>query len=179
MGEYVNVLIKNYKEGNKEMFLLILEKMKPLINKYVRLLYKDEKEDMQSEFILCLLEAVNAISYYKEEGQCIYFLSRALKNKFLELYKKSKLHYESEISTENEFFMNIDVNSYEFENCVIIQDLKQILLKMDAKQSDILLDIIFNHLSDSEIAKKYFFSRQYVNRIKRKFYELLRNKYFI
>lgn len=68
MGENVNVLIKEFKEGNKEMFLLITEKMKPLINKYVRLLYKDEKEDMQSELILCLLEAVNAMSYYKEEG---------------------------------------------------------------------------------------------------------------
>lgn len=156
MGENVNVLIKEFKEGNKEMFLLITEKMKPLINKYVRLLYKDEKEDMQSELILCLLEAVNAMSYYKEEGQCIYFLSKALKNKFLELYKKSKLHFESEISTDDEFFINIDMSSSEFEDFVIIQDLQQMLLKMEAKQSDILTNIIFNHLSDAEIAKKKF-----------------------
>jgi DNA-directed RNA polymerase specialized sigma subunit len=178
MGENVNVLIKEFKDGNKEKFLLIVEKMTPLINKYVRLLYKDEKEDMHSEFVLCLLEAINAMSYYKEEGQCIYFLSRALKTKFLELYKKSKLHFESEIVTEDEFFTTIDRNPSEYEDCVIIQDLKEMLSKMDGKQNGILCDIIFNDLSDAAIAKKNSISRQYVNRVRRNFYELLKEKYF-
>lgn len=95
------------------------------------------------------------------------------------MYKKSKLHFESEISTDDEFFKNIDMSSSEFEDSVIIQDLQQMLLKMEAKQSDILTNIIFNHLSDAEIAKKNSVSRQYVNRIRRKFYKLLREKYFI
>ncbi len=178
MGEDVNVLIREYKNGNKEKFLLIVDKMAPLINKYVRLLYKDEKEDMHSEFVLCLLEAVNAMNYYNEDGQCIYFCSRALKNKFLELYKKSKLHFESETVVEDEFFTGMDMDQSEYEDCVILEDLKKMLSAVDGKQYRILYDVIFNEKSDAAIAEKNSVSRQYVHRVRKKFYDFLRDTYF-
>lgn len=178
MGDSIQTLIKEYKDGNKEKFLLITDKMEPLISKYVRLLYKDEKEDMHSEFVLCLLEAVIAMEYYQEEGQCIYFLSRALKNKFLELYKKSKLRFDSEMVMEDEFFTGIDMNQSEYEDCVFLEDLKELMLKQEGKQYNILCDIIFKDEPDAVIAKKNLVSRQYVHRIRKKFYNLLKEKYF-
>jgi hypothetical protein len=178
MGDSIQALIEDYKNGNKEIFLLIADKMEPLISKYVRLLYKDEKEDMHSEFVLCLLEAVNAMGYYQEEGQCIYFLSRALKNKFLELYKKSKLHYDSEIVAEDEFFSRIDSDKAEYEDFVFQEDLKELIRNQDGKQYDILLNIIFKDEPDAVIAKKNQVSRQYVNRVRKNFYQLLKETYF-
>lgn len=178
MGDSIQKLIKEYKDGNKEEFLLIADKMEPLISKYVRLLYKDEKEDMHSEFVLCLLEAVNSMGYYQEEGQCIYFLSRALKNRFLELYKKSKLHFDREMVMEDDFFTNMDMDQSEFEDCVFLEDLKGLMGKQEGKQYHILCDIVFRDESDAVIAEKNLVSRQYVHRVRKNFYNLLKEKYF-
>lgn len=177
MGEEVNELIREYKNGNKEKFILIVDRMNPLINKYVRLLYKDEKEDIHSEFVLCLLEAINTMTYYNEDGQCICFCSRALKNKFLELYKKSKLHFDNETIVEDEYLAGIDLDKSKYEDCVLMEDLKKMLSVMEGKQYSILYDVIFYEWSDAVIAKKNSVSRQYVHRVRRNFYDLLRDKY--
>jgi hypothetical protein len=174
----VKDIIQEFKRGDKEKFLLIVDRMTPLINKYVRLLYKDEREDMHSELVLCLLESVNTIKYYNEEGQCIYFFSKALKNKFLELYKKSKLYFDSETVIEDEFFTNINIEQSEYEDCVINEDLKEMLSKTEGKKHNILYDIVFYDRSDAIMAEEYLVSRQYVNRVRRKFYNLLRDQYF-
>ena len=47
--------------------------MAPLINKYTRLLYKDEKEDINSELILALWEAVLKMKYYEDDGKCLVY----------------------------------------------------------------------------------------------------------
>ena len=44
MGEW-SKLVQDIKH-NKDTFVELVEKMNPLINKYVRLLYKDEREDV-------------------------------------------------------------------------------------------------------------------------------------
>lgn len=178
MGDQLNKLIQDFKNGENEKFIQIIEKMKPLINKYIRLLYKDEKEDIQSEFVLCLLESITKMKYYNEEGQCIYFLSKALKNRFHELYKKSKLHFDREVIVDDEYFININFKQSEYDNCIICEDLKKLLLKTEGKQYKILYAMIFNDESDTEIAKKLFVSRQYVNRIRKNSYNLLKEKYF-
>ena len=56
MGE-VALILQNVKK-NKNDFEKLINMMTPLINKYTRLLYKDEKEDINSELILALWEAV-------------------------------------------------------------------------------------------------------------------------
>lgn len=43
---------------NKNDFEKLINMMTPLINKYTRLLYKDEKEDINSELILALWERI-------------------------------------------------------------------------------------------------------------------------
>lgn len=50
MGEFTEIIkmIKN----NKDMFYILLDKMKPLIEKYSRILYKDAKEAAASRIII-------------------------------------------------------------------------------------------------------------------------------
>ena len=50
MGEVSSVIQKIREDKNN--FGMLLERMKPLINKYTKLLYKDEKEDVYSEMVL-------------------------------------------------------------------------------------------------------------------------------
>lgn len=178
MGEKLSTLIQEFKNGDETKFLLIVEKMKPLINKYVRLLYKDEKEDMYSEFVLYLLESITVMEYYSEEGQCVYFLSKAIKNKFYELYKKSRRHFDNVVDINYEYFESMHFKLSEYEDFIIREDLNKLLLNMKGKQYQILYAMVFKDETDAEIAKKFAVSRQYVNRIRRKFYSLLREEYF-
>ena len=84
---------------DKEVFAKLIEYMNPLINKYVRLLYKDDHEDMRGELILALWESVVKIDYCNNEGECFSYINKALKNKFLELYRKSKKLHDFQITS--------------------------------------------------------------------------------
>lgn len=57
MGEIV-MLINEIRDGNKDAFCILMDKMQPLINKYSYSLYKDNREDIQSELYIALWEAV-------------------------------------------------------------------------------------------------------------------------
>ena len=102
MGEFVTLIqaIKN----DKEKFEELLIKMEPLINKYVRLLYKEEKEDVYAELVLALWESVLKISYFENDGQIINFICRALKNRYYELYRNSKKRCEYEINSTDDIY---------------------------------------------------------------------------
>ena len=59
---------------------------------------------MYAEFAMTLWEAVCSMSFYGDDGQTVKYLTTALKNKYFELYRKSRryndtptfisLHYE-------------------------------------------------------------------------------------
>ena len=48
--------IKSIKEGEKEEFEKIIDKLNPIITKYVRAIYDGDKEDIREEYILALPE---------------------------------------------------------------------------------------------------------------------------
>lgn len=102
MGDFINIIQKI--QSDKNYFIELVEKMNPLINKYMRLLYKDEKDDVCSELFLALWEAILKMEYFDNEGQCINYLTNALKNKFYELYRKSAKVHDNEYLAENTVF---------------------------------------------------------------------------
>ena len=163
MGEFVN-LIYAVKQ-DKDNFELIAKKMEPLINKYVRLLYKDNKEDMRSEFLLALWIAVCNISYYENEGQVVNFLRGALKNCYFELYKKSRKIHDGENGFE---YITEDMicehNTY--ENIIVKMDIDKVINSYQGIKRKIV-GLIISEYSDNEIAEKLNLSRQYVNRVRR------------
>lgn len=67
MGEITSIIQKIH--INKDEFKELVEKMDPLIKKYVRLLYKDNKEDVHSEMTLALWEAVIRMEYCESDGE--------------------------------------------------------------------------------------------------------------
>lgn len=167
MGEFLSIISEIKRDKNK--FCLLINKMEPLINKYVRLLYKDDKEDIKSELLFALWEAVSNISYYKNEGQVVNFLCIALKNRYFELYKKSKrLHeYEILINDDQEELLKMSYFDNVIDNIIFKEKKYKILNKYQGKKKNIVYLIIFENLSDSEIANRLKLSRQYINRIRR------------
>ena len=88
MGEICELIGKI--KRNKEDFYLIVERFSPLINKYTKLLYKDEKEDVYEELVAALWEAIQKMVFYENDGQIVNYLSTAMKNKYMELYRISR-----------------------------------------------------------------------------------------
>jgi len=178
MENKLNVLIGGFLLGNDYDFVLITEKFRPLIKKYVRHLYKDDKEDSESELILSLLEAVYKIKYYEEEGQCVMFLSNALRLKYFELYKKSRRQFDHEVCLDHEGEINLISIQKEFDEFTWMEDCKKYLSGYSVRQREILYPLLFEGKSDAEVAEKFNVSRQYTNRLRKKISMELKCDYY-
>lgn len=146
---------------------------------HVNLLYKDEKEDVYSEMMLALWEAVMKMEYYDEDSECTVFLCTALKNKFLELYRKSKKYHDNCTVLEQDI---IEINQFyedKFSDIILDNDLKHAIEHCDERKKIIFMEIVLDEMSDSEIAHKHNLSRQYINRLRRDIYGILRKEYFV
>lgn len=161
---------------DKDNFGLLIDKFEPLINKYVKLLYKNEAEDTYAELIEALWEAICNISFYKDDGQVIKYLSTAIKNKYFELYRASRKYFDNTVNAD-ESYMNeqsgID-NSY--EDLVTSYDMSRVERKLEGKKKQIFALIFYKHYTDIEVAAELNISRQYVHRIKRTLYEMIKEE---
>lgn len=176
MGEITSLIEDVQKD--KDQFAKLEQAMEPLINKYMRKLYKDDKDDVYAKLILALWEAVTKLKYVENDGQCLRFLEKALQNKFYELYRSSRKKHDNQFASEMEM---IDITVYEenkFIDIIIEEDLKQILKKYKGMKYKIYKDILGGELSDYKIAKKYNITRQYVHRLRKQLYLELRERYF-
>lgn len=171
-------LIKDIKAGNNAEFSTIINKMHPSLEKYSRLLYKDNKEDIYAELVSALWESIIKMEYFDDEGKCITYLHNAIKIRYLELYKQSKKQHAYEQVSSSDLIDNSIIHKNDFIDSIIKEDMKNLLSKYTGLKKSIFYCIIFKDMSDSEIAKKYDISRQYVNRIRKNLYLILRN-YFM
>lgn len=174
----IATLIENTLKDKNE-FDALLKRLTPLINKYVSSLYKDEPEEIRAEMVLALWEAVTKIKYYDNDGKCLAFLSGALRNKFLELYRKSKMKHDFDVLGITEEILEQEDLKNKFDEMIFKEDIKKLLANYSEKKRQIFNDIIFEDKSDAYIAKKYVLTRQYVNRLRKKFFEELKEKYLM
>lgn len=161
----ISKLIYDIKK-DKEKFGLLIEKFDPLIKKYVRLLYKDDKEDVYAELVAALWESVCNMEYYYDDGQITNYFIRALRNKFLELYRMSKKKHDN-TSDIDEFDLNKIVgyvNAY--DDLLILNDLNKMRHKLSNRKRKIFDLIFYKGYSDKEVATELGISRQYVHRVR-------------
>lgn len=161
---------------DKEMFGLLICQFDPMIKKYVKHLYKDEAEDVRAELIVALWEAVCNITFYDNEGQVVSYLSRAIKNKFLELYRKSCKQNDNIIAVEEDELQNRAGFDHSFEDMMTVGDLNRFEGKLEGKKKEIFRLIFLKEYTDMEVAEKLGVSRQYVHRIKRFLVEKIREE---
>lgn len=179
MGEITSLIQKI--QTDKDAFEELINKMEPLIKKYVRLLYKDEKEDVRSEMTLALWEAVTRIEYCNKDGECMTFLCTALKNRFYELYRKSKKEHDKQVLTEYDDVFDVSKveDIADLDDVVFNIDVEMFLKEYTGKKQEIFRMIIMKNESDAEIAKVFSVTRQYVNRVRRELYKEILDKHFI
>lgn len=177
MKDNLATLIKEYQKGNQECLLPIIEKLKPAIFKYSKKLFRDDFEDSVAEMELAVMESANKIPYAENEAQCLSFLINAIKNRYLELAKKSIKISDAEISLEEQFPV-CPYWEYGYGNCELRIDLGKILSGCNAKQKKILLKIIFEGKNCALVAAELNITRQYVNRIKNKWLKQIKKEIF-
>ncbi len=167
-------LLKNYKTSYDEKSLLkIIECMYPIINRYSRQAYWSEYDDMQQELMLSVIEAAQRIENYDNEGASIKFLANAVKNRFLELYRKHR-NIKNQIGFASEMLENICNHDYEsYADIEFKADLKSLTNCSSPLQQQVAYYILSENTTDTEIARNLNVSRQYVNRCKKTIFHAL------
>lgn len=176
MGEFTSIIDLIKKDKNK--FYIIQEKMKPLMDKYCRIMYKDDVEDIRSELTLALWEAINKISSYDNDAQVITYLKNALINKFHELYRNSRKQNDNETLLSDDYLFNVNGITNDYKNTITDIDIHSFINQFTGQKRKVFIYIIIYELSDSEISEIMGISRQYINRMRRNLRKLLFD-YFI
>lgn len=176
MGEICELISKI--KRNKEDFYLIVERFSPLINKYTKLLYKDEKEDVYEELVVALWEAIQKITFYDNDGQIVSYLTTALKNKYLELYRISRRLHDNVVKmTDNEADIATKTDN-QYDEIIMQIGMQEIFEDLKENKKELFRLIFMEGLTDIEAANQLHISRQYVHRMRKKYYEKIK-KYIL
>ncbi len=143
------------------------------VKSYAKKIFFLDWDDATQELNLAIIEAVKIIATCEDDYQCLKFITNSVKYKFAHLCKRNlkKEKYECAYM-DNEGDLQESYRA-DYSSVELAFDLKNITLKMTSNQRDILKYLILGW-SDSEIASFLHFSRQYVNREKKKIYQFLK-----
>ena len=162
MGTTISALVKGYLDtGEEKYFEELLERFSPLIKAYARKLYYLEYDDSLQELSLALYEAVRKIPSADDEHGCISYINRSVVNKFTKLY-----HNSVEIQNMQAHSVPLDdsdghdyQHDYEADNCISLVERK-------------ILSLLIQGYSDKEIAARLGYTKQYINRIKKRIWNM-------
>lgn len=159
-----NILKKiiEYRQGNNDSLLEIIEILNPLISKYSRLL---DKEDTRQDLIIHLIKVLNNIKIDKKslvkDKEIIGYIAKSIRNEYIKLSKKRdkiKLN-------EMELSLDIEIGYEDCKNEFEILDMFKILTQ---KEAYIMKLLYVYYLSVSEVADYMKISRQAVNQSKKR-----------
>lgn len=169
MENTISSLVKNYLLTKENIYFEeLLDKFKPLIISYARKLYYLEYEDSVQELSIALYEAIFTIKDSSNEYACISYIQKSIINRFTKLYHKSK-----EVQKLQSINLAIDENkdlesSYQkTDDCIFKTDLESLLKKRTVLEQKIIY-MISQGYTDEEIGRFLGYTRQYINRLKKK-----------
>lgn len=156
------ILAKN----DGKVLMDLLDMLNPLIKAYTRKLFFLEGDDARQEIIIAIIEAVKGIPKCESDGQCLAYIENAVKFKFAYLCKKNIKKQEIEDLHIKELDNTIYHENYADVEIKYDMELKRNRMTFNQKK---ILDYLILEYTDSEISDKLGISRQYINRIKKKF----------
>ena len=154
MGNTIYKNIKEYKNGNKEIFREIINVFNPLINKLSKSV---NGEDTRQDLLVHLLEIINKLpeeNKFEDDRIIFAYISKALKYEYIKLSKKNDKIKNSEV----ELNLEIELEYEEFDSEVEVLNLFEVLTE---KEEYIMKLIYINYLSKISVIKishKYFFN---------------------
>lgn len=136
----------------------------PLIQKYSKKLFFIDREDAEQEMTLAFISTIHKMNYFHSPGECISFINKGLYRRFCVLCKENPQN--AEMTTDF-----ISLPDFEFEerypDIDLICDYQKHLEKLPSIYTEIF-HLLLKGYSDREIAAQLHFSKQYINRIKKK-----------
>ena len=83
----LGVLVKDYKNGDKDVLIEIIDVFKPIINKYKRNSYYEDMDSELTVFLISLLEKMPMKEDFFENDKYVFsYIFKSLKNKYIELW---------------------------------------------------------------------------------------------
>ncbi|MGH4119496.1 sigma-70 family RNA polymerase sigma factor [Clostridium sp.] len=171
MERVLHERILHIQGGNTGELLTIIDKFKPLIQKYKRKLNYEESETDLTIAIIEILFSID-LKNFETYGDCaiVTFICNSIRNRSIDLFRKYVLKKTHEI----EFNFDIMGDSIK-ENIDDKLFIAELLDKLSKKQLFIIIEKYFKCQSDAEIANYLHISRQAVNKSKNKALNTLRD----
>lgn len=175
---YLQELLTNAANHSEPGTLEIIERFKPLLRKYARLL---RTEDAYDELQLELLKIIYTTSWkelhLQNEGAYVNYIATAVRNAYINLSKTHNKHQEycfSSFGEDQEFMVTSTLISADDYNQLLCKDLKNILTETEFR---IVYLTCLKGYPCAAIAKVQGVSRQHINQVKRRALNKLR-QYF-
>lgn len=168
----VSALIKEYLATENEIYFKeLLDRFSPLIKSYAKKLYSLEYEDSIQELSIALYEAVQKIQTTNNEYACISYIKKSVIHRFTKLYHESVQIQNEQNNTELLYDEKDQQHPYrsEADDCITKIDLEN-LLKVRSLNEKKMIYLLLQGYSDAEIAHELGYSRQYVNRLKKRIF---------
>ena len=166
MEKTLSELIREYKDGGKRNFEKIAEKMNPLIEFYARKLYTWDREDARQEMLLALFLSLKKMKYCRNEGEMLSYLKTGIRRRYKDLMLKELHNKEETVYAE---WTEVQDERDDFAISEFYMNLESALESFHGKERKIAERILFYGESDTEAAIQEAVSRQYCNRIRKKF----------
>lgn len=159
MGDLYNA-VKNFKNGETDEIVYILNLFDPLLNKLQR---NSNYEDMKNELSLFMFAVLNKIplevNCFKEDKYIVSYIHKSLKFKYMSLNKLNQRIASTEI--ESDFKL---LNSFNNENPTSLIFFKDIIKNLTENEQTILQKIYIDMLNEAEISRSFNISRQAVHK---------------
>ncbi len=160
--------VNRAKEGDSKGFEEIIDIFNPIINKYSRLLCR---EDTKQDLIVFLIELINKIridnSNFSEDKVILGYISKSIKHEYIRLSKQYNKYSIKKIE------LNLDLQLQVEDNNSLIEVLDLINVLTD-KQKKVIKFIFIDCNNINEVATYMNISRQAVNQIKNRALNKLR-----
>lgn len=160
--EKIAELVEGAKTDQQLLYDLI-EMFQPLINSYCNKLFFLERDDAKQELYLAIVESVKSIPHCETNGQCIAYITNAVRFKYCFLCKKN-IAKEKILDSYAEIEEKIYIEN--FKSVEIQYDINRVISQLPEKQKRILQYVLEGY-SDTQIAEIMGMSRQYINRIRK------------
>lgn len=157
--------ITSYKNGNKEILVEIINKFNPILKKYsYEFLYFDE--DTYSELVILLIELLNKmnIDNFKFDGEVISYLSKTIKNGYIDIVRKESKSIEPIFLDDMELTLK-SVDQYEILFGNLNYD--KIIEKLSEREKYVTNELFKNGKTEVEVARALNVSKQYINKTKK------------
>lgn len=162
----LNEKIVRYQQGEESVLPEIVQQMTPLVKKYANKIHFMEKEDAEQEFYLILIKSILKIGKDKSEGECIKYIEKAIVNRYNYLCR-TNLKKEKDLSLDEVSEVIMDQRNHDYIQDIEFKSCIEKIKKKNKKKGLILWLVVYEGLTDAEIARNLGVSRQYVNIVKK------------